>query len=84
MNCERTLQEAARRCARLHAIDCTQADRDDTAQWQVESPEHRRAYAALGFVPTPLALHFMGKPLAGELSPDPRAWRFTLGDTDFF
>jgi transmembrane sensor len=43
MNCERTLQEAARRCARLHAIDCTQAERDDTAQWQAESPEHRRA-----------------------------------------
>jgi hypothetical protein len=26
----------------------------------------------------------MGKPLAGELDTDPDAWRFTLGDTDFF
>jgi len=26
----------------------------------------------------------MGKPLAGELDADPSAWRFTLGDTDFF
>ena len=29
-------------------------------------------------------LDFMGKPLAGELDTDPSAWRFTLGDTDFF
>jgi hypothetical protein len=31
-----------------------------------------------------MTLDFMGKPLAGELDGDPRAWRFTLGDTDFF
>jgi hypothetical protein len=42
------------------------------------------AYASCGFVPTTMSLDFMGKPLAGELDPDPRAWRFTLGDTDFF
>jgi hypothetical protein len=42
------------------------------------------AYLSCGFVPTPRSLHFMGKPLAGELDPDPRSWRFTLGDTDFF
>ena len=42
------------------------------------------AYLSCGFVPTPRSLHFMGKSLAGELDPDPRAWRFTLGDTDFF
>jgi GNAT superfamily N-acetyltransferase len=42
------------------------------------------AYLACGFVPTPMTLDFMGKPLAGELNGDPRAWRFTLGDTDFF
>jgi GNAT superfamily N-acetyltransferase len=46
--------------------------------------EERRAYAALGFVPAPYTLHFMGKALAGGLNTDPRAWRFTLGDTDFF
>lgn len=42
------------------------------------------AYLSCGFVPTPRSLHFMGKPLAGELDPNPRSWRFTLGDTDFF
>jgi GNAT acetyltransferase-like protein len=42
------------------------------------------AYLSCGFVPTPRTLHFMGKALAGKLDVDPRAWRFTLGDTDFF
>jgi GNAT superfamily N-acetyltransferase len=42
------------------------------------------AYLSCGFVPTPRTLHFMGKELAGRLDTDPRAWRFTLGDTDFF
>jgi GNAT superfamily N-acetyltransferase len=42
------------------------------------------AYASCGFVPTPRTLHFMGKELAGKLDTDPHAWRFTLGDTDFF
>jgi GNAT superfamily N-acetyltransferase len=60
------------------------ARRGSRAVFAVPAPEHRAAYAALGFVPSPLSLHFMGKPLAGTLSPDPRAWRFTLGDTDFF
>jgi Acetyltransferase (GNAT) domain len=47
-------------------------------------PGDHGAYLSLGFVPTPMSLDFMGKPLAGELDTDPRAWRFTLGDTDFF
>ena len=47
-------------------------------------PEHRAAYASLGFFPTRTTLNFMGKALAGELETDRRAWRFTLGDTDFF
>jgi GNAT superfamily N-acetyltransferase len=42
------------------------------------------AYLSCGFVPTPRTLHFMGKALAGTLDVDPQAWRFTLGDTDFF
>jgi GNAT superfamily N-acetyltransferase len=42
------------------------------------------AYLSCGFVPTPRSLHFMGKELAGKLDTDPAAWRFTLGDTDFF
>jgi GNAT superfamily N-acetyltransferase len=47
-------------------------------------PREASAYASCGFVPTPMSLDFMGKPLAGQLDPDPHAWRFTLGDTDFF
>jgi hypothetical protein len=50
----------------------------------IPAPEHRAAYASLGFFPTKTRLHFMGRALAGELDTDPRAWRFTLGDTDFF
>ena len=48
------------------------------------APEQRRLFASLGFVPAPYTFHFMGKPLAGKLAPDSSAWRFTLGDTDFF
>jgi len=47
-------------------------------------PREHAVYFSSGFVPTPMTLHFMGKPLAGELDPDAGAWRFTLGDTDFF
>jgi GNAT superfamily N-acetyltransferase len=47
-------------------------------------PGEQAAYLSSGFVPTPMTLNFMGKALAGELDEDPRAWRFTLGDTDFF
>jgi predicted N-acetyltransferase YhbS len=54
------------------------------ALFALPAGHERRAYAALGFTPTPLALRFMGKPLAGTLEPAPQAWRFTLGDTDFF
>jgi GNAT superfamily N-acetyltransferase len=50
----------------------------------IPAPEHRTAYAALGFFPSRTTLHLMGKALAGELDTDRRAWRFTLGDTDFF
>ena len=48
------------------------------------APEQRRAYLTAGFLPTPQTLNFMGKALAGRLDTDPRAWRVTLGDTDFF
>jgi GNAT superfamily N-acetyltransferase len=51
----------------------------------VPAPEHRAAYLSLGFMPIPWTLNFMGKALDGRpLDPDPRGWRFTLGDTDFF
>jgi GNAT superfamily N-acetyltransferase len=48
------------------------------------APAQRRLFLSLGFVPSPYTLHFVGKPLSGKLSLDPAAWRFTLGDTDFF
>jgi GNAT superfamily N-acetyltransferase len=48
------------------------------------APGQRARFASLGFAPTTYTLHFIGKPLAGALDTDPRAWRFTLGDTDFF
>ncbi len=50
----------------------------------IPAPEHRVAYASMGFFPSRTTLHLMGKALAGELDTDRRAWRFTLGDTDFF
>jgi hypothetical protein len=48
------------------------------------APEQRGAFLRAGFVPTSRTLHLMGKALAGRLDTDPSAWRFTLGDTDFF
>jgi GNAT superfamily N-acetyltransferase len=50
----------------------------------IPAPEHRATYASLGFVPSRTSLQLMGKALAGELDPNRRSWRFTLGDTDFF
>jgi transmembrane sensor len=44
MNRERTLQEAARRYARLHADDCSQEERDSITSWQAESPANREAF----------------------------------------
>jgi GNAT superfamily N-acetyltransferase len=44
---------------------------------------HRGAFAAYGFVPTPMTIRLIGHALEGELPPAD-AWRFTLGDTDFF
>lgn len=44
----------------------------------------RAALLALGFMPSPVSLDFMGKGLAGRLETAPSAWRVSLGDTDFF
>ena len=47
----------------------------------------RAALLALGFLPSPISLDFMGKALAGAVAPldaRPGAWRVSLGDTDFF
>jgi GNAT superfamily N-acetyltransferase len=59
-------------------------DREARAVVAVPSPGQRAAYASLGFFPTKTTLHLLGKGLAAPLETDRRAWRFTLGDTDFF
>jgi hypothetical protein len=65
--------------------DCARAVRPGTRLLFALPPrDQRTAYVIAGFVPTPMTLHFVGKALAGNLNPDPQAWRFTLGDTDFF
>jgi len=48
------------------------------------APEQRQTFLSLGFVPAPYTIRFLGKPLNGKLNADAAAWRFTLGDTDFF
>jgi GNAT superfamily N-acetyltransferase len=47
-------------------------------------PGQLPAYAAFGFVPTPMTIRLIGHALDGELPTGLRAWHFTLGDTDFF
>jgi hypothetical protein len=65
--------------------ECVRRVRRDTQLlFALPARGQRAAYAASGFVPTPMTLHFMGKALAGRFNTDPAAWRFTLGDTDFF
>ena len=50
------------------------------------NPGEERTYLAAGFVPTPRTIRFIGKRLAPDapLPHDRRAWRFSLGDLDFF
>jgi hypothetical protein len=46
----------------------------------------RRAFLSLGFLPSPIGLHFMGASLRDDfdLPLERSAWHFSLGDTDFF
>jgi GNAT superfamily N-acetyltransferase len=49
----------------------------------VPAPGQRAAFLALGFVPTPMTIRVIGKPLrAGTTLPE--RWHFSPGDTDFF
>jgi predicted N-acetyltransferase YhbS len=48
------------------------------------APEQRGAFARAGFVPTHLSMHLIGRGLNGPLDLDPAAWRFTLGDADYY
>jgi transmembrane sensor len=43
MNRERTLQEAARHHARLHATDCTKEELEAARTWRAERPENQQA-----------------------------------------
>jgi len=51
------------------------------------NPGDERAYLAAGFLPTPRSIPFVAKRLREDAPPLPagrKAWRFTLGDMDFF
>ena len=51
------------------------------------NPGVERAYLAAGFLPTPRSIPFVAKRLRDDAPPLPpgrRAWRFTLGDMDWF
>jgi GNAT superfamily N-acetyltransferase len=51
------------------------------------NPGEERAYLAAGFIPSPRTIRFIGKRLTEEAPPLPKrrdAWRFSLGDLDFF
>ena len=47
-------------------------------------PGQHGAFARAGFVPTHLTVHLIGRGLNGPLELDPAAWRFTLGDADYY
>lgn len=51
------------------------------------NPGEERSFLAAGFAPTPRTIRFIGKRLAPDAPELPKrrdAWRFTLGDLDFF
>jgi GNAT superfamily N-acetyltransferase len=65
---------------------CVRAVEADLAVAMV-NPGEEGAYLAAGFVPTPRTIRFIGKRLtddAPSLPKSRRAWRFSLGDLDFF
>jgi GNAT superfamily N-acetyltransferase len=49
----------------------------------VPAPDQRSAYLSLGFVPTPMTIRVIGKPLRDDAAL-PVRWHFAPGDTDFF
>jgi GNAT superfamily N-acetyltransferase len=74
----RGISRLLRRCVR--AVDA------DLAVAMV-NPGEERAYLAAGFLPTPRTIRFIGKRLTADAPPlpkDRKAWRFSLGDIDFF
>ena len=72
------LARLLRRCVR---------DVDSDLALALVNPGEERAYLAAGFLPTPRTIPFVAKRLREEAPPLPAgraAWRFTLGDMDFF
>ena len=63
---------------------CARAARGARVLLALVPQAHRSAFVGFGFVPTPMTIRLIGRPLAGDLPVGPRAWHFALGDTDFF
>jgi GNAT superfamily N-acetyltransferase len=57
---------------------------ESSAIFGLPAPEQRRAFAAAGFMPTHRKVNLIGRGLNGPLDLDPQAWRFTLGDADYY
>ncbi len=78
--------DAVGRATRKLLRQCVRAVDADLAVALV-NPGEERAYLAAGFLPTPRTIRFIGKRLTDDAPPLPksrRAWRFSLGDLDFF
>ena len=63
---------------------CVRAARGARALLALLPAVHARAYVAAGFVPTPQTIRLIGHGLHGTVPVGPKAWHFTLGDTDYF
>jgi GNAT superfamily N-acetyltransferase len=60
---------------------------DADAAVAIVNPGEERAYLGAGFIPTPRTIRFIGKRLTDDaplLPKERKAWRFSLGDLDFF
>jgi GNAT superfamily N-acetyltransferase len=63
---------------------CVRAARGARLLLALMPATHAGAYRSGGFLPTPETIRLIGHALEGELPVGPRAWHFTLGDTDYF
>jgi GNAT superfamily N-acetyltransferase len=70
---------------RLLLRRCLRAARGARALLALLPAVHASAYVSSGFVPTPETIRLIGNALdRGALRLGPKAWHFTLGDTDYF
>jgi GNAT superfamily N-acetyltransferase len=64
---------------------CVRAARGARALLALLPAVHATAYVSAGFLPTPETIRLIGHALdRGALPLGPKAWHFTLGDTDYF